>query len=225
MPAAAGTSARGGERRTRAPILDPISRTGEIVFGLIMVLTFTNSLSVAEAGRADVREMLVGALGCNLAWGIIDAVMYLMATRAARRIEARALASILTDADAAHARLTIAGIVPAPIAEALGDEGLEQVRRRLAPAAESTSERTRRDYVEAAGVFVLVFACTLPVVLPFLLWTNVRWALAASNVVGIVSLFVAGYKLGEASDQAQRMGLVTVGMGILLVGIAKALGG
>ena len=38
-----------------------------------MVLTFTGSLSVAEAGRDDVRTMLIGALGCNLAWGIIDA--------------------------------------------------------------------------------------------------------------------------------------------------------
>ena len=43
-----------------------------------MVLTFTGSLSVAEAGRDDVRTMLIGALGCNLAWGIIDGVLYLM---------------------------------------------------------------------------------------------------------------------------------------------------
>ena len=41
-------------------------------------LTFTGSLSVAEAGRDDVRTMLIGALGCNLAWGIIDGVLYLM---------------------------------------------------------------------------------------------------------------------------------------------------
>src|SRR5262245_61196242 len=59
-------------------VLDPIDRISEVLFGLIMVLTFTGSLSVAEAGRAEVREMLVGALGCNLAWGIIDALLYLM---------------------------------------------------------------------------------------------------------------------------------------------------
>jgi len=38
--------------------LDPIERASEILFGLIMVLTFTGSLSVAEAGRDDVRAML-----------------------------------------------------------------------------------------------------------------------------------------------------------------------
>jgi len=56
----------------------------EVLFGLIMVLTFTGSLSVAEAGRDEVRTMLIGALGCNLAWGIIDAVLYLMGSLAER---------------------------------------------------------------------------------------------------------------------------------------------
>ena len=49
--------------------LEPMDRLSEILFGLIMVLTFTGSLSVAEVGREDVRLMLIGALGCNLAWG------------------------------------------------------------------------------------------------------------------------------------------------------------
>src|SRR5262245_55144232 len=59
-------------------LLDPIDRVSEILFGLIMVLTFTGSLSVAESGRAEIREMFVGAVGCNLAWGLIDAIFYLM---------------------------------------------------------------------------------------------------------------------------------------------------
>jgi hypothetical protein len=58
--------------------LDPIDRVSEVLFGLIMVLTFTGSLSVYEAGREDIRTMLAAAVGCNLAWGIIDAVFYLM---------------------------------------------------------------------------------------------------------------------------------------------------
>jgi len=34
-----------------ARVLDPIDRVSEVLFGLIMVLTFTGSLSVAEAGH------------------------------------------------------------------------------------------------------------------------------------------------------------------------------
>src|ERR1043165_5095493 len=59
-------------------VLEPHERVSEALFGLIMVLTFTGSLSIAEAGREDIRTMLVGALGCNLAWGVIDGVLYLM---------------------------------------------------------------------------------------------------------------------------------------------------
>src|SRR6188474_3945331 len=66
--------APGGPKR----VLDPGERVAEVLFGLIMVLTFTGSLSIAEAGRDDVRAMLIGALGCNIAWGIIDGILYLM---------------------------------------------------------------------------------------------------------------------------------------------------
>ena len=59
-------------------VLEPNERISEVLFGLIMVLTFTGSLSVAQAGRVEVRTMLIGALGCNLAWGIIDGAFYLM---------------------------------------------------------------------------------------------------------------------------------------------------
>ena len=64
--------------------LDPMDRSMEALFGLIMVLTFTGSLSVWTAGRQDVRDMLIGALGCNLAWGVIDACFYLMGILAER---------------------------------------------------------------------------------------------------------------------------------------------
>ena len=53
---------------------------GEILFGLIMTLTFTLAAGIVieEEGREGAREMLIGILGCNLAWGIVDGVMYVM---------------------------------------------------------------------------------------------------------------------------------------------------
>src|SRR3954447_26800920 len=70
--------------KSSSRVLDPYERISEILFGLIMVLTFTGSLSVAEAKRDDVRAMLIGALGCNIAWGVIDGVLYLMGCLADR---------------------------------------------------------------------------------------------------------------------------------------------
>jgi hypothetical protein len=60
-------------------VLEPVERLSEILFGLIMALTITGAVSVATADRLAIRTMLFAALGCNLAWGIIDAGMYLMA--------------------------------------------------------------------------------------------------------------------------------------------------
>src|SRR5512133_2658458 len=75
--------------------LDPASRLGEILFGLIMVLsvTLTAGLTVAE-GRAGVRQLLVAALGCNIAWGIIDGIMYVMNCMAERSVRARLIGAI-----------------------------------------------------------------------------------------------------------------------------------
>lgn len=37
-----------------------------------MVLTFTGSIRVADAGREDVKTLVTGAVGCNLAWGVVE---------------------------------------------------------------------------------------------------------------------------------------------------------
>jgi hypothetical protein len=48
-------------------LLDPVERISEIIFGLIMALTFTCTISVAQADRTEVRELLIAAIGCNIA--------------------------------------------------------------------------------------------------------------------------------------------------------------
>ena len=71
-------------KQERRRLLDPVDRISEILFGLIMAVTIVGSLSIATAGRNDVRVVLWGALGCNLAWGLVDAVMYLVRTATER---------------------------------------------------------------------------------------------------------------------------------------------
>jgi len=61
-------------------VLEPVERISEILFGLIMALTITgDAVSVATSDHFQIRTMLLAALACNLAWGIIDGGMYLMA--------------------------------------------------------------------------------------------------------------------------------------------------
>ena len=77
--------------RKHETVLDPVERLSEVLFGLIMVLSFTCSISAANSGREEVREVVIGAVGCNLAWGIVDAVMYLIDTLLGRVSNGREL--------------------------------------------------------------------------------------------------------------------------------------
>ena len=59
-------------------ILDPIDRVSEIIFGVIMVLTFTSTFTVTQAYRPEARTMILSAIACNIAWGVVDAFMYIL---------------------------------------------------------------------------------------------------------------------------------------------------
>ena len=85
----------------RRSALDPIERVSEVVFGVLMALSFTGALSVATAGREEVRTMMLTALGCNLAWGLTDAVMYLVGTVVERSRQAADAKLALADYAAA----------------------------------------------------------------------------------------------------------------------------
>src|SRR5512138_3429235 len=112
-------------------VLEPSERIAEVLFGLIMVLTFTGSLSVAESGREDVRTMLIGALGCNIAWGIIDGVLYLMGCLAEKGAQLSTLQSVRSARDPETAHRAIADAVPPALASVLKTADLETLRQRL----------------------------------------------------------------------------------------------
>lgn len=218
--------ARHGHGRER--VLDPVERMSEVLFGLIMVLSFTGSISVVDDGREDVRAVLIGAVGCNLAWGLIDAVMYLL-TLVIERGRTRSIGlAVRGSRDADHGRALIAEALPEPLDELFGEEGLELARTKLIalPAPVTRPGLRRRDWLRALGVFLLVFLSTFPVVLPFLFVTPLQTAMRISNGVAIAMLYLAGHTLGRHGGiGAVRTGLAMVAIGVLLVAVTIALGG
>src|SRR5215831_8172118 len=112
-------------------VLEPIERISEVLFGLIMVLTFTCSFSVAEAGRSEVRTMLLAALGCNLAWGIIDAIMYLMGCLAERARLLAALRGVRAATEPEKGQRLIASALPPVVGANLETPELERIRQKL----------------------------------------------------------------------------------------------
>jgi hypothetical protein len=209
-------------------VLEPIDRVSEVLFGLIMVLTFTGSLSAAEAGRADVRAMLIAALGCNLAWGIIDGVMYLMGCLAEDARARRALGAVQRAADRADAGRALADALPPLVASAAQTGELEAIAerlRRLPPAAPG-SGLDRDAWLGALGVFLLVFVSTLPVVVPFLLVPEPLRAMRWSNAVALAMLYLTGHGFGRLTGHRPwLMGVGMVAIGAVLVALTIALGG
>jgi hypothetical protein len=208
-------------------VLDPVERTSEILFGLIMVLTFTGSISVAEAGSAELKTVLGGALGCNFAWGIVDAAMYLMASFMARARGLSTLKAVRHAADAKTAHALIRDALPPVVSSAISEDEIESLRGRLlqqeAPAA---VHLVARDFAGASFVFLLVFLSTLPVALPFFVMREVGPALRVSNAVAVLLFFVTGWTLGTyAGRSGLRTGLETVTIAVVLVAITMALGG
>jgi len=205
--------------------LDPADRVAEVLFGLIMVLTFTGSLSVAEAGRDDVRAMLVGALGCNLAWGIIDAILYLMGCLAERSRRLMTLRAVRTAGSPERARDILADALPPEIAAIVEPAELEGIRARLArlPEPPMHARMTKEDWTGAAAVFLL---STFPVVIPFIVMRNAMPALRVSNAIAVAMLFMTGYTYGRLTGyRPVGMGIAMVVLGMALVGITMALGG
>jgi uncharacterized membrane protein len=209
-------------------VLSPEERIAEVLFGLIMVITFTGSLSIAKAGRDDVRAMLIGAIGCNLAWGIIDAVMYLMSCLAEKARDLRTLHALRHTNDARAAHRIIVEALPPSLAAVLHSDEFTAIHERMRklPEPPSVAKLAIEDWRGALGVFLLVFLATFPVAIPFLLFDSVIPALHMSNTIAIIMLFILGFLFGRITGRNPWFYAVSmVILGGALVLLTRLLGG
>lgn len=213
---------------TTTRVLEPSDRIAEVLFGLIMVLTFTGSLSVVEADRVEVRTMLIGALGCNIAWGIIDGILYLMGCLSEKGRNLIVFRAVRKAKDPHVARRLIADALPPVVASILQPAELETMHHRLQQLLEppELARLGREDWLGAFGVFLLVSLSTFPVAIPFLFIGDAGVALRISNAIAILLLFLTGFAYGKCVDRRPWLiGISMVALGCFLVGLAMALGG
>ncbi|MDM0073722.1 hypothetical protein QTH90_04985 [Variovorax sp. J2P1-59] len=213
---------------TREPLLSPVDRISELLFGLLMALSFTGAVSVTEAGRAEIRVMFVAALGCNLAWGLVDAVMYLVRTVADRGRWLTLVHSVRGAPDAQAGRAALGRSLSRDMAGLVSPAEIEAIRRRIValPSVPAKPTVGGDDLRAALAVFVFVVVATFPVVLPFALMQDVGAAKNTSRAIALVMLFFGGLGLGRyAGYGSWKLGILMAGLGTLLVGAIKVLGG
>lgn len=196
-----------------------------------MVLTCTLGASLlAGIDREGLRTTLIAALGCNVAWGIIDAALYVMGNVFVRRRNQRLMQAIRSAPDDASAL----ALVREALEPRVGSHGREKDRERfyhslhgiIAHDAPASSFVTVDDLRSAVAVFVLVVAAALPSAVPFFLIGDPQLALRIANAVQVVLLFVIGfYWARSVGGGGWWTGLILMLSGVVLVGIAIALGG
>jgi len=211
----------------RGSVLDPTDRFSEVVFGVVMAMTFTGSVSVASAGEQVIRPLLYAAVGCNLAWGVVDAVMYVI-TSVADRGWAHRMERAIGTKDADAGRRIVAENLPGGLADVLPPSVLEGIRAAIADGVRNAPRPrvARGDLAGALGVFSLVVLGTLPLALPFAFLSDVALALRVSQGIGLIMLFLNGSALGHyAGFGAWRSGFAMLAIGVALVSLVIAMGG
>jgi hypothetical protein len=209
-------------------LINPFDRISEVLFGLIMALTFTCTISVIEMDRYEVKSLLIGAIGCNIAWGLVDAIMYLLGELTHRGHGKRVIRFIQKAQNPDRARDYIVDAIPPALASVLSKEDLDHLRKRLLdfPESETKVRLTAKDFKMALGVFMLVFVSTFPVALPFVFIESAHLALRVSNGIAILLMFIAGWLLGKYGGfNRWLMALAMTVLGTAMVLFTIALGG
>lgn len=212
--------------------LDPASSLGEILFGLIMTLTFTlgAGIIIEDEGKEGARDLLIALIGCNIAWGVIDGAMYLVGQLFDRGRKRRVAESVRRAPDERAALTLVAGeldeflegVTSAPERATLYTRVANKVRTEPV----TSTGITKADLMGAFTSFWLVAIVSLPAAIPFLLMDDARLALRWSNAILLALLFFTGsgwarYTLGKP----WLVGLCFLASGIALVLMAIALGG
>ncbi|TCI07465.1 hypothetical protein EZM97_32345 [Dyella soli] len=208
--------------------LDLVERVSEMCFGLFMALSFVGAVSTGAPEADAGSTMLRAALGCNLAWGLVDALMYLVHTLSGRGSRLALALAVKNAPDAAVGIRIVRDALPPLIKTLTADADLEPLRLNLANLA-TLPDRPRLhgiDLLRALRVFLIVVLTTFPVALPFVFLDDVARALLISRLLTLAMLFGGGFALGRyAGFGAWQGGLGMIVLGVGLTVAIIALGG
>lgn len=213
--------------------LDPATSMAEVLFGLIMTLTFTlgAGLIIEEEGAEGARQLLIATIGCNVAWGIIDAALYL-AGQLLDRGRLRKLSEIVRGASDDNVASAVVGNELDGLLEHVTSEPERRdLYGRIVRNIRSTPVReggkvTKADWLGALASFWLVFLASVPAAIPFLFMDDAMQALRASNAILLALLFFTGYRWAKYTlGSPWIVGLCFLLGGIGMVWTAIMLGG
>lgn len=209
----------------------------EIIFGILIVMTFTMAFKAADLNNVpvsmlstQVNSLFVAAIGCTLAWGIIDAIITVMTNVADRGRRVHLIGLIQTSKSDAEAEAVVAGALDDELPGIISEGERDELYRHIAEKARTVHAKPigvrREDIYAAIVVMFCAVVATLPAVVPFFFVDDPFLSIRISNIIGIVMLYIVGYQWAKyAGGKRVKTGLLLAAIGLIMMAIAIPLGG
>lgn len=210
--------------------LDPADRLCEVTCGLVMTLTILLTAGYYVEGASNPKHaLLVVAVGCNLAWGLIDGLLYVMSDLYVRAKQRRGL-RLLRTAEPARGEEVVQAQVANGIGAVLDADEQATVASVFYGAALRTADPpsgVTLDNVRTTLATVLLNMLALvPPIVVFALVDEWRPALNVASALLVLMMFAVGEAWARAAKLAPwRAGVSMVVLGGTMVTIALLLGG
>lgn len=218
----------------RQDYLSEGDRLAEIMCGVIMVLVMIGYLRLSF-GNGDLVEikktLILVPLGCNAAWGIIDGMMYVLINLIKRGKIYRLSQSVKSKTDYDNIHNSIEEDLSSTVDDYLKEEDKEKLSDEILKRVDTTNIEkpewiTKKDLIVILLTFLLVVSTAIPLIIPFLIISDLLWAIRVSFIIGLGMLFFIGYTWGKyASRNKIRSGIAMMIIGSIVVGITMVLGG
>jgi hypothetical protein len=209
--------------------LDPAGRLGEILFGLIMALGIIGAVRLGVEDLSN-RSMFIAILGCNLAWAVVDGVMYVLVElfeRGRRYRVAHRIQSLPNDEKAMELiHRELGGRLEALVSPEILKGVYADVLRTVRAAGPMKVSMERGDLLGGVASAFVILVATAPILIPYLVISQTMVAVRVSELIAIVMLFLLGVWWGRVvGANPFKIGFFLTLVGGVLVGVTILLGG
>jgi VIT1/CCC1 family predicted Fe2+/Mn2+ transporter len=210
--------------------LTPSERLSEALYSLILVLTVISAIEITIARDQQASStILFVALGASVAWGMVDAVVYVLTGLHKRNHQVRVVSRV-KKRQKQDAIRQIEDELEDSIIGVLDKEERDRIAEHVyAMMHDATPKRqgvTKDDVLGGIASFLISFIIVLPPLMPFILELPLDYAIRLSNVIAVALLFVVGYVSGGLGGMNRiRWALTITILGVIIVLVTILLGG